>query len=124
MPRNPWPIALLAAPLAIALLAMTTLDQDPQNPENRSRLRFAELQYVTATGTTVPIAAKDIDEIKLHTRPHGSQVLLEIYYQNGDYSLIQTEGFHIIRRGAAGTQEVSLIRTEGEAADFTFPKIR
>lgn len=110
--------------LALTLLAFAPR-QDPAAGEVRSRLRLTEFQYYTPAGQLQVCAAKDLVEIKLHPQPQRDGFVVEIYYANGDYSMLQTEGFHIIRRGQlGGVSEVNLVRTQGKLDELNFPSIR
>ena len=106
-----WTI-LLAIPFLLATAAMVpTAVQDPEalaTEEVKARIRMAELHYVTQNGETKIVPATNMLQMRMLT--DAQTLRLEIYYENGDYSLIEPQGFHIIRKGS-GAQEVDLIRT-------------
>jgi hypothetical protein len=45
---------------------------------------------------------------------------LELLYENGDYSLIQAQGFHLLRNGGS-SREVRLVR--GKSTRMRFPRL-
>ena len=113
---KPWMIAGLLLPAALLLGAMG--GQTPADPEfRRNAIRFSELQFVDGSGTLRTVAANQLLEVRLHQKPEG-RLLLELYYVNKDYTLMNVPGFELIRRGT-NTAEVNLI-TEGP---LIFPNI-
>jgi len=115
---------LLPLPIAIALLAM--VPQDPQGADDpvlkndlTQVVRCSQLQYVDLAGQTKVLTARSMVEVRMaDDGPRGMR--LEIYYENGDYSLIEVQGLHLIRQGQ-DVQDVRLVRTR--TARTKFPRI-
>ncbi|MCR9244427.1 MAG: hypothetical protein NXI31_05305 [bacterium] len=113
---------LLVVPV-VAALAMVPQGQG-QGPGDQSLtepsqvLVVSELQYVTLQGKTNVVSARAVAEIRLvEDVPQG--IRLELYYDNGDYSLIDAQAFHLLRNGPA-TREVKLVRSTRDR--MRFPK--
>ena len=116
-----WKI-LLPIPV-VAALAM--VPQDPQNPgdpalvDHVAVMQLSELQYTNIQGTTNVVSARNVVEIRLFD-DHSQAIRLELLYDNGDYSLIDAQSFHLLRNGAL-TREVKLVR--GKTARMRFPRL-
>lgn len=108
---------------AVAALAM--VPQDPQNTNNPETadqsavLSISEMQYTTSQGGTVSVSARNVVEIRL-LDDHERSIRLELLYDNGDYSLIDAQTFHLLRNGPS-TREVRLVR--GKSSRMRFPKL-
>ncbi|MCA8951387.1 MAG: hypothetical protein KDE27_17905 [Planctomycetes bacterium] len=115
---------LLAVPV-VAALAMVPQDPsraggagDPSLDDIAHVLPISELQYVTRQGQTTVVSARNVVEIRLiDDLPEG--IRLELYYDNGDYSLIDAQAFHLLRAGQS-TREVKLVR--GKQSRMRFPQ--
>ncbi|MFO1076532.1 MAG: hypothetical protein U1E73_02265 [Planctomycetota bacterium] len=110
---------LLPVPF-VAALAMVPQGQDPTDTTLNDLVNvvtISELQYVTQHGPTV-VSARNVVEIRLvEDRQQG--ILIELYYENGDYSLIDAQAFHLLRSGQS-TREVKLVRSR--TSRMRFPK--
>ncbi len=86
-----------------------------------ARWNFAKLQYTNAKGEIVDIGAATITKIWVVHAGQG-QLFLEIYYENGDYSMIRPQNFHLIARSpGAPSFDVTIVRTGLHG--MAFPKI-
>ena len=116
---KPWKL-LLAVPV-VAALAMVPQGQGPGNPaavDSAHIVSMSELQYITRSGKEVQVSARNVVEIRL-LEDINESIRLELYYENGDYSLIDAQAFHILRTGQS-TREVKLVR--GTQSRMRFPK--
>jgi hypothetical protein len=112
---------LLPVPL-VAALAMVPQDPpstDPSLAEQAVILSVSELQYVNLQGAVNIVAARNVAEIRL-VEEQGQHIRLELTYDNGDYSLIDAQAFHLLRTGSS-SREVKLVRSK--PARMRFPKI-
>jgi hypothetical protein len=115
---------LLPVPIALGLLAMVPQGPDAAQPgatnnDVASTVRIAELQYVDRAGQTRSVPARSILVLRLlEGAPEGLR--LEINYENGDYSLIDVQGFHLLRAGH-DQQDVRLIRSRPD--HMVFPRL-
>jgi len=112
---------LLPVPFVLALAMVPQGAQNPGDPSLAdvvSVIPISELNYVTPQGGTTVVSARNVVEIRLlEDAPHG--IRLELFYENGDYSLIDAQAFHLLRSGG-GTREVKLVR--GKLGRMRFPK--
>ena len=111
---------LLAVPV-VAALAMVPQGQNPGDPsltDISQVLPISELQYVTRQGGTTSVSARNVVEIRL-LEDVAEGIRLELYYDNGDYSMIDATAFHLLRNGQV-TREVKLVR--GKQTRVRFPK--
>jgi hypothetical protein len=122
-PENPvkaWKLLVLVP--AVAALAMVPQDPSPapaDAPEPSTTASITELQYVNLQGTTQVVTARQVVEIRfLEDHPH--HIRLELVYENGDYSLIDAQAFHLLRSGPSA-REVRLVR--GKQARMRFPRL-
>lgn len=122
--KTAWKL-LLPVPFLLALVAMVPQGpgssgaSDAAKDEITAQIRFAELQYVDRAGQTHAVPSRNILLLRLmEDVPEGLR--LEIYYENGDYSLIDVQGFHLLRQGR-DVQEVKLARTRRDR--MLFPRI-
>lgn len=110
---------LLPIPV-VAALAMAPQGQDPTDTTLNDVVNvvaISELQYVTTHGPTV-VSARNVVEIRLvEDRTEG--IRIELYYENGDYSLVDAQAFHLLRTGQS-TREVKLVRSR--TSRMRFPK--
>ena len=110
---------LLAIPV-VAAIAMVPQGQNPGDPSLADQthvVAISELQYVTPHGTK-SVSARNVVEIRL-LEDVAEGLRLELYYDNGDYSLIDCQAFHLLRTGQV-TREVKLVR--GKQSRMRFPK--
>jgi hypothetical protein len=113
---------LLPVPV-VAALAM--VPQDPQPavtpavPENSTVVSLSELQYVNLQGTATVVSARLVVEIRL-LEERGEHVRIELLYENGDYSLIDAQAFHLLRNGTS-SREVKLVRCKSD--QMRFPRL-
>jgi hypothetical protein len=118
---NAWKL-LVPVPL-VAALAM--VPQDPQpvaadaTAEVSTTAPITELQYVNLQGTTQVVTARQVVEIRL-VEDHTQHIRLELIYENGDYSLIHAQAFHLLRNGTS-SREVRLVRSK--QSKMRFPKL-
>lgn len=112
---------LFAIPAVAAIaIAMAPQGQGPGDPtltDVTNVLTISELQYTTFTGQTTVVSARNVVEIRL-IEDVAERIRLELYYENGDYSLIDAQAFHLLRSGQA-TREVKVIR--GKQQRMRFP---
>ena len=106
------------------LVAIAMVPQNPQNPgdpslvDATSVVAISELDYVNQQGATTVVSARNVVEIRL-VEDAQHAIRLELFYENGDYSLIDAQAFHLLRNGGS-TREVRLVR--GNKARMRFPK--
>lgn len=104
---------LLCVPVVAAIAMMP---QDPKAAADSALTDVAtitpitELQYISKQGTLQVVSARNVVEIRLHEECEHS-LRLELLYDNGDYSLIDAQSFHILRNNG-GTREVRLVRAK------------
>ena len=113
---------LLPVPVLAALVAWSP--QDPQaakgqNPDDVSVVtRVSEVQYVDFQGKTNVVPSRNLLEIRLlDDVPQG--IGIEIIYENGDYSLVHAQGFHVLRSGR-DLMDVRLVKSK--QSNIRFPK--
>lgn len=115
---NAWKLLL---PVLLVVFAIAMVPQDPQagDADVAVNASISELQYVTLQGTMASVPARNVVEIRLldDARDH---LRLELQYDNGDYSLIEAQTFHVLR-GGPGAREVRLVR--GKQARMRFPRL-
>lgn len=115
---NAWKL-LLPLPL-VAALAM--VPQDPQvsaDADATTVVSISDLQYVSLQGTMTTVSARSVVEIRF-LEDHKEHIRLELLYENGDYSLVDAQAFHLLRSGGS-SREVRLVR--GKQARMRFPKL-
>lgn len=112
---------LLPVPFLLALAMMPQGRQDGGDPSLAdivNVLPISELNYVNAQGATTVVSSRNVVEIRvIEDHPHG--IRLELYYENGDYSLVDVQAFHLLRNSGP-TRDVKLVR--GKQARMRFPK--
>lgn len=112
---------LLPVPFVIALAMVPQGTQSPGDPSLAdivSVVAISELNYVNPQGNTTVVNARNVVEIRL-LEDVAQGIRLELFYENGDYSLIDAQAFHLLRNGGS-TREVKLVR--GKQARMRFPK--
>lgn len=113
---------------AVATVAMVPQDPEPAAPhanaqsatEQTAIVAISELHYFPLLGgdkTVVP--AKNIVEIRL-IEGQGTNIRLELSYENGDYSLVDARAFHLLRNTGESSRPVKLVR--GSADGMRFPR--
>ena len=120
-----WKMLLLVP--VVAALAM--VPQDPptapataataDQTEPSAVASISELQYVSLQGTLQTVSARAVVEIRL-IEDDARHVRLELLYENGDYSLVDAQAFHLLRNGPSA-REVRLVRSKH--ARMRFPKL-
>ncbi len=115
-----WMIAVpVLALAAVAMVPQDPLAADPSLVDQTAVTTISELQYINLQGTSTSVAARSVVEIRL-LEDAGDHLRLELLYENGDYSLIQAQGFHLLRNGGT-SREVRLVR--GKSARMRFPRL-
>ena len=113
---------LLPVPV-VAALAMAP--QDPQTPgdpalvDQVAVVSLSDLQYTNLQGTPTVVSSRNVVEIRL-LEDHAQSIRLELIYENGDYSLIDAQSFHLLRTGNSA-REVRLVR--GKSTRMRFPRL-
>lgn len=113
----------LAVPAVLVLLAMAP--QGPQDdPAAKTDLAqvvsLSQLQYVDSVGKSIAVPARSMLEVRLlEDFQHGLR--FEIYYENGDYSLVDAQAMHLVRAGQ-DVQEVRFVRSR--LARMKYPLMR
>lgn len=106
----------------VAAMAMMPQGQQPGDPalaDQTTVITMTELQYVTQQGNTQAISARNVVEIRM-LEDHEHSIRLELVYDNGDYSLIDAQAFHILRNSGT-SREVRLVR--GKQTRMRFPRL-
>ena len=109
---------LLLVPLVVAL-AMVPQDPQAAEPDAATVASISDLQYVSLQGTMTTVSARSVVEIRF-LEDHKEHIRLELVYENGDYTLVDAQAFHLLRTGAS-TREVRLVR--GKQSRMRFPKL-
>jgi hypothetical protein len=113
-----WHVLVCVLPLA----ALAMLPQDPAATptppatEPVATASISELQYVSLQGTATVVAARNLTEIRL-IEDRDEHICLELVYENGDYSLVQAQAFHLLRNGT-GTREIRFVRCKQDRMRF------
>ncbi len=111
---------LLPVPFVVAL-AFVPQGQSPPDTavaDVTQNVTIAELNYINLQGAPTSVSARNVVEIRV-IEDVGQAIRLELYYENNDYSLLDVQGFHLLRNGSA-TREVRLVR--GKQLRMRFPK--
>jgi hypothetical protein len=115
---NAWKL-LLPVPFVVALSMVPQGQDKPVPDEVTAVVQLSELRYTTPDGNTQAISSRSVVEIRVLTDvPTG--IRLELVYDNGDYSMIDAQAFHLLRN-AGSTREVKLVRTK--SAQMRFPRL-
>lgn len=115
---NTWKL-LIPVPL-VAALSMMPQGQDKQAPDEAAAVvQLSELRYTTRDGATQAVSARSVVEIRVLT-DLAPGIRLELVYDNGDYSMIDAEAFHLLRN-VGSTREVKIVRCK--AAQMRFPRL-
>ncbi len=108
---------LLPVPLVFAL---AMVPQDPAgDAEVAAIMSISDFQYVTLQGTVTTVPSKNVVEIR-YFEDFNEHIRLELLYDNGDYSMIDAQAFHVLRSGNS-IREVKVIR--GKRSRMRFPKL-
>ena len=94
--------------------------QNPGPPEPTTVVTISELQYMNQQGAPVSVPARNVVEIRL-LEEFEQHIRIELIYDNGDYSLLDTQGFHLLRNNGGSTREVRLVR--GKKSNMRFPRL-
>ena len=118
------PLLYLSLPIAATLALAPTpslSNQDPQEPkpENIKVTSISELRYSDQQGKWQKVSAANVVEIRIFD-DHAHSVRLELLYENGDYSLIDAQVMHILRKSGS-TRDVRLVRTN--RSTMRFPRL-
>ena len=111
----------LSLPIAAALAfapSPASVFQDPQDPnlETVTVMPIAELQYVDMQGKKHVVPSTSVVEIRVFEEQAHS-VRLELLYDNGDYSLVDAQAMHLLRKSGT-TRDVRLVRSKQAAMRF------
>ena len=114
---------LLPVPFLFALAFVPQAQNPADKPDNTPPdlvlvTSIAELNYVNLQGVVTSVSARNVTEIRV-IEDVAHAIRLELFYENGDYSLIDVAAFHLIRAGAS-TREVKLVR--GKQGHMRYPK--
>ena len=112
---------LLPVPFLAVLIAMAPQDPKEDKVTDPTQIiRMSELQYVDMAGTTHTVSSRTVVEVRLLTDvSQGTQI--EVLYENGDYSLITAQAFHVLVSGR-DLMDVRLIRSN--SGKLRFPNLR
>ena len=91
--------------LALGLTAAVGFQEAQDPTEVRVRMTFSELQYLDQSGEMRIVPAELLTEMRLLDQGEG-QHLIELYYENGDFTRMYVPGFHIIRKGGRSREVV------------------
>lgn len=115
---------LLPIPFVVALLAMMPQSdqgmQDPNAADVVQVLSMTELHYVDLQGKSNVIPSRNVFEVRL-LDDSPQHMRFELLYENGDYSLIEAQGLHILRTGKE-SMDVRFVRSV--RSRMRFPKMR
>ncbi len=112
-------LMFLSVPVVAALaLAPPRPAQDPKapEPENIVVMPISSVSYVDMQGKLTNVPATNVVEVRVFD-DHAESVRLELLYDNGDYSLIDAQSMHVLRK-AGPTRDVRLVRTQRERMRF------
>jgi hypothetical protein len=105
--------------------AVAMVPQDPQplqtqlpvpSTEQVNVVTLSDLQYVNLQGVSTTVAARQVVEIRL-LEECTQHIRLELVYDNGDFSLLDVQAFHLLRNGSA-SREVRLVRSKSDRMRF------
>ena len=111
-------------PVSVAA-ALAMVPQNPASPgdpaltDQVAVVSMSELRYTNLQGTASVVSARNVVEIRLF-EDHPNNIRLEMIYENGDYSMVDAQEFHLLRLGNT-TREVKLVR--GKMARMRFPRL-
>lgn len=111
----------LSLPIAAALAfapSPAPAAQDAQDPtlETVKVMPIAELQYVDLQGEKHVVPSTSVVEIRVFDEQAHS-IRLELLYDNGDYSLVDAQAMHLLRKNGT-TRDVRLVRSKRAAMRF------
>lgn len=104
----------------VALVAMMPQGHPPTDDDVVAVARMSELQYVDSAGKVSVVPARNVLEIRL-CDDDLQHIRIELLYENGDFSLVDAQAFHLLRVGR-DEQDVRLVRTK--SSRLKFPKLR
>lgn len=113
-----WKLLLLL-PLLAALSMVPQGGATPPADETATVVQLSELRYTTPDGATQAVSGRSVVEIRVLT-DHAPGIRLELLYDDGNYSMIDAQAFHLLRNGG-GTREVRLVR--GKLENMRFPRL-
>lgn len=111
----------------LAIAAVAKVPQDPATPpapppaaatELSAAVTISDLRYVSLSGTATVVPARNIVEIRL-IDDRTEHIRLELFFENGDYSLVDAQAFDLLRTGGS-PRPVRLVR--GCADGMRFPR--
>lgn len=85
------------------------------------RARFSQLQITDAAGQVHSIPARSLLHVRL-LKTVDATPLVEIFYQNGDYSLMAVHALHVIQRSQSPSEDVLLSRAQ--VSGMRFPAVQ
>ena len=109
---------LLPVPV-LAALAMVPQGQAPAPADPTAIVPLSELQYVNLQGNLTSVSGRSVVEIRL-IEDCADHIRIELIYENGDYSLIAAQSFHLLRN-VGGTREVKIVRSK--TPQMRFPRL-
>lgn len=121
---NARPYLKYLLPVSV-VAAIAMVPQEPQPPQAQSApqsteqvniVTMSDLQYVNMQGVSTTVAARTVVEIRL-LEECSQHIRLELIYDNGDFSLLDVQAFHLLRNGSA-TREVRLVRSKVDRMRF------
>ncbi len=121
MSLRPLAFLLLGAAIPLGISATTSAPQDPVPEEKVTNVRVAQIQYTKPDGTIMELEASTVLQLRLITGKDAGY-WVEIYFRNGDYTLVRPEGFSLLRSGAEG-REIRLIRSVG-TDNLVYPELK
>lgn len=111
------PVSVVAA---IAMVPQDPQPLQPQTPpppiEQVNVVTISDLQYVNLQGVSTSVPARSVVEIRL-LEECTQHIRLELVYDNGDFSLLDVQAFHLLRNGSAA-REVRLVRSKIDRMRF------
>jgi hypothetical protein len=112
---------LLPVPVVAALAMMPQDPQtvDPALNDQATVVSISELNYINQQGSEVRVPARNVVEVRF-LEDHAHHIRLELLYENGDYSLVDAQAFHLLRNGTS-SREVRLVR--GKQSRMRFPRL-
>jgi hypothetical protein len=111
------PVSVLAAIAMVPQDPQPLQAQTPPPPtEQVNIVTMSDLQYVNLQGVSTTVAARTVVEIRL-LEECTQHIRLELIYDNGDFSLLDVQAFHLLRNGSAA-REVRLVRSKTDRMRF------
>lgn len=114
---------LLPIPFVAALVAMAPQDPAPADGQASADattiIRISEFQYVDLQGKTNVVPARNVLEVRL-LEDIAQNVRLEVLYENGDYSMVDAQAFHLLR---SGRDQLDVRFVRSNSARLRFPRL-